>query len=78
MNSVNLYARLRALEPAEPVKSGTVVLKRSDGRATVAVDDGGEIVCKNPLNIAEGKTVFFQGHIITGESPNLPYYRIEI
>ena len=49
-----------------------------DGTARVMADAGGDLVLRNPLGIAVNKPVFFRDGAITGESPDLPYVRIEV
>ena len=78
MSDLNLFKRLRALEPDAPIFVGTVELDLGDGIARVHLEGGGYISAKNPLKLAVSKKVTVQGNQITGGAPNLPYFLIEI
>ncbi len=76
--SMNLFLRLKELQPAPPVLTGTLDVDLGGGMARVAMASGGTLNARNPLKIAVGKSVFVQAGAITGEAPALTYLRIEI
>ena len=78
MTAINLYRRLRELQPEPPVITGKTVADLGDGTAGVQTTGGGYLIARNPLKVAEDKSVFVQGGAITGEAPELPYVLIEI
>ncbi len=78
MTTMNLFLRLKELQPAQPVVTGTLNADLGGGMVRVAMDSGGTLYVHNPLGIAIGKAVFVQDGAITGEAPTLTYVRIEI
>jgi hypothetical protein len=78
MTAINLYRRLRELQPEQPLLTGTVLSAPGDGTARVQATSGGIFVARNPLNVAAGKDVFYRDSTITGEAPALTYVLIEV
>lgn len=78
MTVINLYKRLMNLQPEAPLLTGQILSELTDGRVLVKADSGGEFVARNPLAVAVGKAVFYQGDTITAEGPDLTYVLIHV
>ena len=76
--TINLFLRLKELQPDPPIVTGAVSADMGAGMVRVDMDSGGVLLVRNPLDIAVGQSVFVQNGAITGEAPTLPYMRIEI
>lgn len=78
MTAINLYQRLRQLQPEPLIFTGRITTELADGTVLVNADSGGDFVARNPLGIAVGKSVFYQGNTITAEAPDLTYVLIQV
>lgn len=76
--AINLYRRLRSLQPDPPLLTGVVDADLGGGSFRVVLNGGGILVVRNPFAIAVGKEVFVQGSEIKGEAPALRYALYEI
>ena len=77
--STNLYKRLKALLPDEPVMTGQISAVFADGTALVALEGAaGQLRVRNPLGTANGVRVYVQGGAVTGPAPAMPYVLIEV
>ncbi len=77
--STNLYKRLKALLPDDPVMTGQVSAVFADGTALVALEGAaGLLRVRNPLGTANGVRVYVQAGAITGTAPAMQYVRIEV
>ncbi len=74
--SMNLFLRLKELQPAPPVLTGPLDVDLGSGMVRVTMASGGTLYVRNPLKITLGKSVFVQDGAITGEPP--AHLRIEI
>ncbi len=77
--STNLYKRLKALLPDDPVMTGQISAVFADGTALVALEGAaGLLRVRNPLGTANGVRVYVQSGVITGTAPAMQYVRIEV
>lgn len=77
--STNLYKRLKALLPDDPVMTGQISAVFADGTAQIALEGGaGQLRARNPLGAASGARVYVQGGAITGNAPAMAYVLIEV
>ena len=77
--STNLYKRLKALLPDDPVMTGQVSAVFSDGTALVALEGAaGLLRVRNPLGTASGVRVYVKSGAVTGPAPAMPYVLIEV
>lgn len=77
--STNLYKRLKALLPDQPVQTGQIVAVFADGTALVALEGAvGPLRVRNPLAAAAGARVYVQGGTVTGNAPAMAYVLIEV
>ena len=77
--STNLYKRLKALLPDDPVMTGQISAVFADGTAQITLEDGvGQLRVRNPLGTAAGVRVYVQSGAVTGPAPAMPYVLIEV
>lgn len=78
MSATQLYQRLLALLPDQPIYSALIQAAHPDGTATVQMHGGALARVRNPLGLATGKGAYVQDGAVVGEAPDLPYHYIEI
>jgi hypothetical protein len=77
--STNLYKRLMALLPDDPVMTGQISAVFPDGTVQITLEGAaGRLRVRNPLGKAEGDRVYVQGGAVTGPAPVMPYVLIEV
>ncbi|WKL16648.1 hypothetical protein QYQ99_03580 [Comamonas testosteroni] len=77
--STNLYKRLKALLPDDPVMTGQISAVYADGTALVALEGAaGLLRVRNPLGKANSSRVYVQGGEVTGAAPEMAYVLIEV
>ena len=77
--STNLFKRLKALLPDDPVMTGQISTVFTDGTALVALEGSeGQLRVRNPLSTAAGVRVYVQSGAVTGPAPEMPYVLIEV
>ncbi|WP_057093044.1 hypothetical protein KV708_19695 [Comamonas thiooxydans] len=77
--STNLYKRLKALLPDDPVMTGQISAVFADGTALVALEGAaGQLRVRNPLGKPNGSRVYVKGGEVTGSAPEMAYVLIEV
>lgn len=76
--STDIYTRLMALLPQQPIVTGAISAVHADGTATVTLTSGTTARCRNPFGIAASSACYVQGGEIIGEAPLLTPVSIDI
>lgn len=77
--TTNLYKRLKALLPDDPVMTGQISAVFADGTALVALEGAaGLLRVRNPLGKGNSSRVYVQGGAVTGSAPEMAYVLIEV
>lgn len=77
--TTNLYKRLKALLPDDPVMTGKISAVFADGTALVALEGAaGLLRVRNPLGKANSSRVYVRGGEVTGSAPEMAYVLIEV